>query len=735
MGELLSAEFFKEAYREMEDDLQRRSKDNSLCAYCLRLDMPRIFKPTASQEDSGEIKRDHGSLSDLGARKDCPFCRLFWQLIRDGAGDSCCGDCHQRLSSPSTVVDSSVQLRIYPQPHRRVGAVSASLSDGQYLCYHIAHGDLHFVHPTQADHFRIREWINACETRHASCNEQAQTADGLFGHSKYSLRLIDIQCRRIVKSLRPVRYITLSYVWGNSVNRRPDMIENPSQQPSHFPSGIQPLDKQPVDLLFGRLGRTFEDLITFSNRLGERYIWIDALCIPQDEPDILAYQISKMDQVYFHSVCNVVSLSSGVDAGLPGASFATKRCTKQWVEQLPDESRIATPLTELYPYLPCVPWTTRGWTLQEHLLTRRSIFFGPHEVFLVCKEMSMKESWKRPRTAADIQDPDDRWYEYNVPLPSGKRLDRSALTDTLEAIVQMYTTRYLTFASDRHRAFQGLEARLVETYDIRFLHALPLSETHFPLSLLWSCLEFRDFDISSSTNPQWPSWSWLGHSAAVTYKPWNLWHRLDDFPTNDYLVLPKPEVHLQADGAYHTPGPDVPVPTPHTTVLRIRALALDITITQWHNRRSLPNAISLWDKKDFPTPRGVITFNLAVVADLPADNGNHGFPEGTETVRLVHISLLRGGKPKMPLLLLRGEPARRVPPSGTGETRLSRTLDWIEPDYSGKNNYLGAEPDMCLLIVGVGERPGAVVKRLGVAYVRVMDFLVAGAEVKEVLLG
>jgi len=41
---------------------------------------------------------------------------------------------------------------------------------------------------------------------------------------------------------------------------------------------------------------------------------------------------------------------------------------------------------------------------------------------------------------------------------------------------------------------------------------------------------------------------------------------------------------------------------------------------------------------------------------------------------------------------------------------------------------------VCLLIVEAADE-GVVLKRLGIAFVRVMDFLIAGARVREVLLG
>ncbi|KAK0701906.1 hypothetical protein B0T26DRAFT_757879 [Lasiosphaeria miniovina] len=347
----------------------------------------------------------------------------------------------------------------------------------------------------------------------------------------------------------------LSYVWGPSANRRFAVVDYP--YPHHedawrFPEGIKSLEKQPVEMMSGRIGRTFEDLISFARRLRERYIWIDAMCIPQDEPAVLASQISRMDQICFHGACDIVSLSSGVDDGLPGTSSVSDRNTQQLVELLPNG---------------------------EHLLARRSVFFGrheaffgSHEAFFVCKEMSAKESWNNPHTARDVDpnDSSDRWFGYTIPLPSRRRPAGPArdaeLTGRFENVVHMYTGRNLTFASDRHRAFEGLEGRFAESYDVRFLHAHPVSSApHLTTSLLFGRVDLRDESalVPASGTP-WPSWSWLSHPSGVTHTHWaNAWYGDPEFLEPGTLVLPEPS----------------------PTVLKLRALALDININAWESRR------------------------------------------------------------------------------------------------------------------------------------------------------
>jgi len=777
-ADLLTPSFFQNTYEWLERDLSSRSQSNTLCENCTEIGIDLAFS------NESEISRPYGTLGQLatnGAK--CPFCRLVWHLLRNGAGDHCCGDCRGHLDQ--SIIDgvnvsddiANTQVRISVNPTLEgwtILWVTLATTPTQISSYfHINTNSLdnsQFVHPMQADYFRVSDWIHTCETEHESCNDQSGGGepDALFGYSRFSLRVIDVELRRIVQCLRPIRYVTLSYVWGASANRKFKMVHDTEGKTLSFESGVRPLQKQPEHLITpARLPRTFEDLIVFTKRLRERYIWIDAMCIPQDEPDVLADQIAKMDQVYFHSAFTIVSLSSGVEHGLPGASTNSPRNTYQRFEELSISNGrrycIATPLQALSRLIEYqTVWATRGWTLQEHFLSRRSIFMGDHQVYFVCKEMNARECWKHPlKTFHDDKDkwkgyyPVDNWRQSLRPLPSSKFCSTEGLREILEGIVHLFTMRNLTFANDRYRAFQGLEARLSTMYGIKFLHSLPLSDEIFPVLLLWGRMGSKTTSVPNMNDnlddlTDLPSWTWLSlPGIPVTYQSWQLDSPSPEFPTdqNIKLGLPKPQIHFVRPGDPATlynpsqyPLQSSPANKNATNpLIRIRALSLDIPLANYPpaSRRLLANALFLWENKSHPTPRGDIIFNIGMVGDEDGQGQSSGFPRDTEMIRLLRVTGFEKDMLTMPMLLKRGEKdVRRIPPhaNGVGETRYSAKLDWIEPDYSGKNNYLGLEPDVCLLVVEANSDENIPVRRLGVAYVRMMDFLIAGAEERVILL-
>jgi hypothetical protein len=65
--------------------------------------------------------------------------------------------------------------------------------------------------------------------------------------------------------------------------------------------------------------KTIRDAIRLTREIGERFLWVDALCIMQDEPNDKAEQIKHMGSIYKGSVLTIVA-ACGIDAtyGLPG---------------------------------------------------------------------------------------------------------------------------------------------------------------------------------------------------------------------------------------------------------------------------------------------------------------------------------------------------------------------------------------------------------------------------------
>jgi hypothetical protein len=111
----------------------------------------------------------------------------------------------------------------------------------------------------------IRDWIQSCDTQHDRCSLHAKKLSGVI-----TIRLIDVQGKMIVPVSQGVRYVALSYVWGQ--NTAPMLTRN-----------TLPLYSSPNCLQDSIIPETILNAIQLVSAIGERYLWVDSLCIVQDD--------------------------------------------------------------------------------------------------------------------------------------------------------------------------------------------------------------------------------------------------------------------------------------------------------------------------------------------------------------------------------------------------------------------------------------------------------------------
>ena len=156
-----------------------------------------------------------------------------------------------------------------------------------------------------------------------------------------------------VVSIGPAdEYITLSYVWGLATLSR--------GMPTAKTSNILSLG-EPGSLSSQGLPRTILDAMEVCRRIGRRYLWVDALCIIQDNADDVREQISLMCDIYSGSFLTIIAAwGDDADAGLPGVSDETAREPQQ-VARIDDLE-----VVEVLPLLGDVrkqsTWMKRAWT-------------------------------------------------------------------------------------------------------------------------------------------------------------------------------------------------------------------------------------------------------------------------------------------------------------------------------------------------------------------------------------
>lgn len=211
----------------------------------------------------------------------------------------------------------------------------------------------------------VQKWIANCDTNHG-CKKQTGW--------KPPRRLLDIGRNRVwlretMSEDDCVRYVCLSHCWGQP----PTAILRTT-----LSNLISHKDETPWD----SLPRTFQDAIDFARKLGITYLWIDSLCIVQDEKRDWEEQSADMANLYQNAYITFAATASGAaDDG-----YYTRK----------DKSRVhetGSPLALLqvrdgieHPLLArgsfdhnatyLLPLLKRGWVYQERLLSRVLHFVG-----------------------------------------------------------------------------------------------------------------------------------------------------------------------------------------------------------------------------------------------------------------------------------------------------------------------------------------------------------------------
>lgn len=197
---------------------------------------------------------------------------------------------------------------------------------------------------------RVRKWIRSCERWHeVVCAGSVSVMKHPFPSD---FRVIDTwQLCVSNQRIDDISFLALSYVWGDPctiVKLGKDNIMK-MQQPGA-------LRRDHI-----RLPRTIRDAMDLTSCLRFRYLWVDSLCIVQDETTDKANMLSIMDNIYDRAFLTIVA-ATGQDssAGLPGLR-KTPRGVRQRIKNLKPGLSVASP-KHLTDALEQSYYDTRGWT-------------------------------------------------------------------------------------------------------------------------------------------------------------------------------------------------------------------------------------------------------------------------------------------------------------------------------------------------------------------------------------
>lgn len=328
-------------------------------------------------------------------------------------------------------------------------------------------------------------------------------------------RLIDLVSMNVVEPQSMVPFVTLSYMWKQIGAGDLIQLELNNLLLLQTPGALLNIPLPPI----------ISDSIWLCRQLGQQYLWLDRLCIIQDDAHSKHEQISCMDRIYSAaSFCIAAALNDRSGSGLPGCPgrprqesiWAPPRRLKvdgrgildSGVERLVNSSQ----------------WNRRGWTFQERVLSKRCLFITESQVVFECREGEACEefayNWRSPISATG--NAIVKFQSQTFPAFESKLKDRHgpnfnlwkniSMADYFK-LVEDYTSRHLSHSSDILNAFSGVGnvfCRLLDSNSMVF----GLPERYIAQALLWSCADQARLE---RLDLQAPSWSWASLSNKVVY--------------------------------------------------------------------------------------------------------------------------------------------------------------------------------------------------------------------------
>ncbi|VUC31418.1 unnamed protein product [Clonostachys rosea] len=306
----------------------------------------------------------------------------------------------------------------------------------------------------------------------------------------------------------------------------------------------------------GELSKMFQDAIAVTRGLGIKHLWIDSICIIQEGDDMADWgeESRKMGQYYQNSIATIFAVTGPDDDGF----LAMKPLEMESMAQLPHfapglHATNRTPIGHFYAFrrskkvenvfldeVDQGELLSRGWVFQEHLLSRRSIYFTRHDTFVECAShppksisgdvIKLGDSAVSQRVGSRIFRPKTVRHRLNhsmkvdVMRRSGNSGKEGAFYgwiwiayDNWYNLVMDYSCTRLTRNEDHLRAISGIAtevaAVLERASEDRYLSGLWWSDIRH--GLLWRTRSPQAIGCSCGA----PSWSWLAVSSPVQW-PW-----------------------------------------------------------------------------------------------------------------------------------------------------------------------------------------------------------------------
>ena len=383
-----------------------------------------------------------------------------------------------------------------------------------------------------------------------------------------------------------LRFMTLSYRWPVG-----------SQAQSLVTLTKASLDRFKEQLPLSSLLVTFQEAFQVTRKLGIKYLWIDALCILQDDSLDWSRESFNMGRIYKNAICNIAAGGDfhpdiGIFRLRDPARVRPLKVDVNWdfevkVRMFDDYEFLQGPYYILgsrfiQDNILNEPINGRAWVLQERLLSSRILYFGTDQVFwkdiagFKCESfpLGIPKSRNAYRSQTNEVNPEGRYLgSYPYDYFRNPVEQREKTYEEWDRVINLYSRCDITRASDKLIALSGLARQFEALLEGDKYHA-GMWESTLPRSLLWRTKNGRKADGTPSSRldiSTIPSWSWASVKGVI--EPEKLRYRDEDSQITILAIIKAPTSINDSQGAVDCPR------------IRLRGRLLSMEYARWNEWR------------------------------------------------------------------------------------------------------------------------------------------------------
>jgi hypothetical protein len=358
---------------------------------------------------------------------------------------------------------------------------------------------------------RATKWLSHCLSHDEKCSAHVST------YAPRRLLNLGLGIKShdpiLFEPTEPVPYVCLSYCWGTDVK---DVLTTTTKTLKTHYHGIR----------LSSLPRTIYDAVIFCQGLKLQYLWVDSLCIVQDDRESWLVDSAQMREIYSNAL---ITLAIEEPASCKTGFMGKQRFGSEWQQKFvahispeaggPGNALFIRPSTSQSPDgAQRCSLDKRGWCLQESILSKRRLCFDGNETTWECAHRTICEcghtSWA-PRSMDFVQ--------LGHSLRSQLDNLRNNPFEHWSKIVEEYSKRSLTEAGDKLIAVSALAKLIHENFKnsegkpLTYLAGLWKEAILYDIT--WSVVTPEDHSYKHKSIPQFraPSWSWASLDAPVEY--------------------------------------------------------------------------------------------------------------------------------------------------------------------------------------------------------------------------